>query len=269
MAKPPFLEDDSQLGISRSAFRKMRKAEKRELMVRWFHQNYEDPSQRTPHDEGEFVYIWGGPYDARDELSAKFGDIASEALIEEAITEVQEDGTFDWAPVRKDSDYQEGVDEDYEEGPPIDAPETLDDFSDERSPTYGSPAELAARKRAFGAVENLQKAIDRPRPVGIGHNRPPEEIENVQLRELRHASIELKVEFGKPEPSIPTVKKWGKSIWDFLVFAGKAVGAGIFAGIGKHLGDQLADPLIHFVHTAYNEIFHWLMTAAQLLPYAM
>src|SRR3981189_3118800 len=111
MAKPPFLEDDSQFGISRSAFRKMRKAEKRELMVPWFHQNYEDPSQRTPHDEGEFVYIWGGPYDARDELSAKFGDIASEALIEEAIAEVQEDGTFDWAPVRQDSDYQEGMDE--------------------------------------------------------------------------------------------------------------------------------------------------------------
>jgi hypothetical protein len=54
-----------------------------------------------------------------------------------------------------------------------------------------------------------------------------------------------------------------------LVFAGKAVGAGILAGIGKHLGDQLADPLIHFVHTAYNEIFHWLLTAAQLLPYAI
>jgi hypothetical protein len=31
--KPPFLEDGSQYGVSRTQFRRMRKAEKRELMV--------------------------------------------------------------------------------------------------------------------------------------------------------------------------------------------------------------------------------------------
>jgi hypothetical protein len=45
--KPPFLEDGSQFGVSRSSFRRIRKAEKRELMIQWFHQNFEDPAQHT------------------------------------------------------------------------------------------------------------------------------------------------------------------------------------------------------------------------------
>ena len=71
MAEPrPFLEDYSQFGVSRTAFRRMRKAQKLEMMIEWFHQNYEDPAESTPYEsaEGGYIWIWGGPYDARDEL---------------------------------------------------------------------------------------------------------------------------------------------------------------------------------------------------------
>ena len=75
----PFLEDGSQFGVSRTAFRCMRKAEKRKLMMQWFHQNYEDPAENTSYVSAEGGYLWnhGGPYDARDELDAMFGGLVS------------------------------------------------------------------------------------------------------------------------------------------------------------------------------------------------
>jgi len=38
-----------------------------EAMVSWFFENFEDPAHSTPWDGG-YVYIWGGPYDAADEI---------------------------------------------------------------------------------------------------------------------------------------------------------------------------------------------------------
>jgi hypothetical protein len=51
-----FLEDGSQFGISRTQFRRMRKAEKLELMVQWFHQNFEDPAERPSYVSAEGGY---------------------------------------------------------------------------------------------------------------------------------------------------------------------------------------------------------------------
>ena len=64
----PFIEDGSQFGVSRSSFRRASKARKRELMIEWFNQNFEDPAERTPYEsaEGGYQWIWGGPYDARE-----------------------------------------------------------------------------------------------------------------------------------------------------------------------------------------------------------
>ncbi len=98
--KPPFLEDGSQHGVSRTQFRHMRKAEKREAMIDWFHANFEDPAENTSYSTGEGGYLWnyGGPHDASEELYEKFDGIASQALIEEVILEVQRDGILEWAP---------------------------------------------------------------------------------------------------------------------------------------------------------------------------
>ena len=45
-----------------------------EAMVDWFAANYEDPAQSTPYDssEGGYQYIWGGPYDAEEEIWGAF-----------------------------------------------------------------------------------------------------------------------------------------------------------------------------------------------------
>ena len=69
-------------------------------MTSWFLANFENPAEETPWDEGEYVYIWGGPYDAREELDEAFGELATEAAIEAAVEQIEdgEDGSLEWAP---------------------------------------------------------------------------------------------------------------------------------------------------------------------------
>ncbi len=85
-----------------------------EAMIEWFNDNFEDPAQRTPFNtaEGGYQWIWGGPYDAREELSAQFPD-EDEAIIAAAVKRLERH-VFDWAPRDKgegDGD-REGADED-------------------------------------------------------------------------------------------------------------------------------------------------------------
>lgn len=78
-------------------------------LVTWFHEHYEDPAERLPYEsrEGGYQWIWGGPYDAHEELSAEFPD-EGEAIIEAAVAEIEADGLFEWAPVSDPSDYDDG-----------------------------------------------------------------------------------------------------------------------------------------------------------------
>jgi hypothetical protein len=69
-----------------------------ELMVQWFFRNFEDPVQNTPWDEGEYVFIWGGPFYAHDELEDAFGAAVTPQAIEEAVAKIEEDGGPQWAP---------------------------------------------------------------------------------------------------------------------------------------------------------------------------
>jgi hypothetical protein len=43
-------------------------------MVEWFAKHYEDPAESTPYcsEEGGYMYLCGGPYDAREEIEAHF-----------------------------------------------------------------------------------------------------------------------------------------------------------------------------------------------------
>ena len=69
-----------------------------ETMVEWFQANFEDPAEGTPFDEGEYVFIWGGPYDAREELECAFST-APEHVIKMAVERIEEDG-WEWAPAQ-------------------------------------------------------------------------------------------------------------------------------------------------------------------------
>lgn len=52
-------------------------------MEEWFRENYEDPAEQCPYREGGYIYLWGGPYDAQEELEEQFyGEVADEVISE-------------------------------------------------------------------------------------------------------------------------------------------------------------------------------------------
>jgi hypothetical protein len=67
-----------------------------EAMVEWFFANFENPAESTPCNEGEYVYIWGGPCDAQ-ELEEAFSREATEQAIEAAVNSIETEG-WEWAP---------------------------------------------------------------------------------------------------------------------------------------------------------------------------
>jgi hypothetical protein len=216
----PFLfTPDYEHGLTRSEFRRLPKAQKIELMVEWFYQNYEDPAQSTPYEsaEGGYQYIWGGPYDANDEIGSKFGGLVPDEWIEQAVNEVQKDGIYDWAPVHRSDDYDDE---------PTSEP-SLDDIPDEPGPAFGTDEDYRARQTAATALDELRRELDRPRPIGIGHNRPPEEIdteETSSAEAFKPIVQELREEFEKHEPSISLVKRLANRLRDGLSSATKWAG---------------------------------------------
>ena len=81
---------------------------KLEEMREWFNANYEDPAYRTPYvsAEGGYIWIWGGPYDAQEELESNFGHEVPEDLIDELVEELNSQ-CFEWAPTPKPEDYDD------------------------------------------------------------------------------------------------------------------------------------------------------------------
>ena len=77
-------------------------------LVRWFFENFEDPVHRLPYNgrEGGYQWLYGGPFNAYEELYNKFPDTPNH-IISEAVEEIESGGNTDWAPVQKPGDYGE------------------------------------------------------------------------------------------------------------------------------------------------------------------
>ena len=84
-----------------------------DTLVEWFFERFEDPAHRLPYEtaEGGFQWIYGGPYDAREQLEENFPDEAGE-LIDAAVDRIESDGLTEWAPVSRPEDYEDPEDED-------------------------------------------------------------------------------------------------------------------------------------------------------------
>jgi hypothetical protein len=80
---------------------------RQEAMRTWFLTRYWDPANETPYDgqEGGYIYIHGGPYDAGDELHGRFGGVFEDDEIQAAIDDVESDGLQEWAPIHTEPDY--------------------------------------------------------------------------------------------------------------------------------------------------------------------
>lgn len=77
-------------------------------MEEWFRSRFEDPAMRTPYEsaEGGYQWIWGGPYDAREQLESEFGHIyASEAI--DSLADKLSSECPEWAPTERPGDYDD------------------------------------------------------------------------------------------------------------------------------------------------------------------
>jgi hypothetical protein len=267
----PFIEDGSQFGVSKAAFAEMEPSDQRELMIQWFHQNFEDPANETPWDgeTKEYVYVWGGPYNAGDQIWDQFADLVPESLINEVVADIQSDGTYDWAPSPNSPFYDDGRDEDDEE--PAE-PASLEIYLDERSDQYGSPEERTARAAAAEAIERLKTTLQRRRPIGIGHNHPPDDAEQPEdIRDLPQVLQELSAELQKPNPDIAAVKHSATPLRNAVIASAKwtlkkldsALTAVLNVSAVGGAGWLYNHP--EYLRMAYDAVITWLDVAARTL----
>ncbi|WP_372733044.1 hypothetical protein [Novosphingobium sp.] len=226
-----------------------------EAMVEWFHANFEDPAQETPYEsaEGGYQYIWGGPYDAAEELADAFPD-ADDELIARAVDEIQSDGLFDWAPA--------GI-----RIQPDDEPDNDD---------YRQP--LEARLEALGGqLDRIEQHIAywRNRAPQMGHNGPPDEFrlepDDEDLAAAEASVAEVRVELAKPdrantanaeviEKAEGAFKRLANKIFGWIKAGAGALVIGIIGGAGKHIGEEIAkDPQAFWnvLHEAGSTLAHW------------
>ncbi|EIZ1363831.1 DUF4935 domain-containing protein [Vibrio vulnificus] len=84
-------------------------------MEMWFHSNYADPADMCPFEsrEGGYQYIWGGPYDAEEQLFSEFGGYVKDSIIEELASKLN-DVCSEWSGRPEDPEPDDYIDyEDY------------------------------------------------------------------------------------------------------------------------------------------------------------
>jgi hypothetical protein len=197
-ARPIYINEEHG-SYTRTEFRRLRNVEKLELMEAWFRERFEDPSNETPRPEGEFLFVWGGPYDTNDAVQGgEFADLVPYHLMETLITKLNQE-CWEWAPTAR---YQNNPRDDDEDR----------DTTSVAPVELGSPEELAYRDEVRQRLDHLEAIIaDRPKKHGrIGHNQPPEGLEDdeddkARIEALKDAIASIRAELAKPVPELAEV----------------------------------------------------------------
>ena len=172
MVGNPYWTADNPNGWTGDELAALEPETQKEILTAWFHVNFEDPAESTPHDssEGGYQYVWGGPYDAEEELFGEFGSYGvPEEVINEVVEELTRDGLVDWAPThhRLASQSDGGTPEPW-------YPLRLG------NPIVAHPLnEPEAREQLLERLESLERslrALEENPPV-VGSNRAPWTIE--------------------------------------------------------------------------------------------
>jgi len=107
-----YFTSDFERQISKDAIRAAETDVQLDVMRTWFYQNYEDPAEHTPHDssEGGYIWIWGGPYDALEELESEFSGVVPDEVINSLAQEL-EDICWQWAPIPSANDHDHMIED--------------------------------------------------------------------------------------------------------------------------------------------------------------
>jgi hypothetical protein len=76
-----------------------------DVMRNWFYENYQNPEGECPYDpeEGDYVYIWGGPYSAEEELETEFGEYVKRENVKTLVDEL-EGYCYGWSAISSPED---------------------------------------------------------------------------------------------------------------------------------------------------------------------
>lgn len=110
MAKREYWDEDLETAYTAEDVQGFDAVDKKRIMEVWFRSNYEDPAERTPYEsrEGGYQWIWGGPYDASEEIGSEFLDIVDQDLIDEVVSELEAE-CVEWAPTESPGDYDDYI----------------------------------------------------------------------------------------------------------------------------------------------------------------
>ena len=275
-------------GLTPSQLRRASKETQLRYMTNWFWTYYEDPSASTPHEssEGGFQYIWGGPYDASDELFNEFHGVITESRILEAVNVLQSDGIYDWAPSPEHPNRR--ADEiEFQAGDEL-SDETAEDqlvsitemLSSGTQPNYGAADEIAQRQDILARLAYVEAELARlkrrrkPKPSAPrNHNNPPELLvdeEGDRIDDTEKAVAEIKGELANRAPDAAKVASATSRLFSFVKFCAKKIAEKAAEKIGEKIIDssmfQSAFGLLkQHVFTAAENLVGWLMNVT--LPF--
>jgi hypothetical protein len=173
-----YTSDAKVPGITLAQLARMDQGGQWPYIEHWFRRHFENPANETPWGDGQYQYVWGGPYNALTELEYEFGEVVPFERLEHFAETLESDGTIEWAPGPDHDDHRRAAEEWSEEH----GDEPLPDFEYLVGLIQGgavietaTPAETEARQELRARIRSLELEIERLSPEygGKGHNRPP------------------------------------------------------------------------------------------------
>ena len=239
-AKLYFAPDEAERSVKPAELKRLGRRRQIDYLVHWFLGMFEDPANETPYEsrEGGYQYIWGGPYEAQDELDREFGGLVSEDVIDSAVSEVERDGTMHWAPGPNHPDQRARAEEAIaeEQEPPLPGLDEIRARLDGGArPQFGDPLEVGSREALRNEIGRLRELMQRTPPVhgGIGHNRPPESL-TVELNvEVTQAIDRIDEEIEHAEPNVESVVESAGRLEKVVAWLGRKLEISIDAFMAK------------------------------------
>lgn len=233
--------------------------------------------------KADTMYVHGGPYNAEEELRDNFESVVADDAILEAVSRIEEDGTFDWAPSSQHRNKIDALEtalaEQFDQAEyGFEEIEVL--ASERESVNVGSGQELVTRGELLEHIAALKEALSKPATHGgIGHNQPPAEfeLEVEQQAEVAESLEVIEAELTSDQPDVEVVAKKSSALSRIIGWIGGKLNTTAEAfckSFGSTLGKTagLALPAVIVASPYWGKLVallgglkEWLMLALGLL----